>query len=679
MKKISARKIGKIKRRSIIPHIALFILALMIGVIAVAMSTSGIAAYIVEKHYVDSIFSIKGLEKDYKELLSDGQNIQMFLSTIQEDYPNFKAISIRDEQMNTVYSYGKEMDVENDTVLYSDKLELTFEDKSIFSVSDEFDETFELQEILGFKTILQVTEGVKSNNLLKEVFSIEYWAGSEWEENTRAYVLIYQSFTVNDCLFILANAALVGLMFGLFALVCLAQAIKNIVSQRRLIRYAFKDPVTGGNNYLYFNAGATKFLSSPINNNKNFALIDFSLLKFKHYCSLYGTEEGDRLLRVIDKYLKKCLKHGEIHARVNDSDFVMLIRVQNADDIPAIQSRLEEIIYNFKNKISRDNKIVGLKNVRIKSGIYIIRDESTEEWKQRRNKKNLNVDQFYIKAGIAKNLLSEEESIKFYNHDMLEMEKWEQKVEDKMQEALDKEEFSVYIQPKYNPTTHKLAGGEALVRWISPEEGIIPPFKFIPIFEKTGFVTKLDDYMISHTAKLQSQWLSEGKKIVPVSVNVSRAHFAQSDLAEHIRDLVDAYPLPHEYIEIELTESAFFDDKNALLSTVKKLQEYGFEVSMDDFGAGYSSLNSLKDLPLNVLKLDAEFFRGEDAGERGKIVVAQAISLAKQLNMRIVAEGVEKEEQVNFLASKDCDMIQGYYFDKPMPAEEYVTRMETNA
>ena len=155
----------------------------MIGVIAVAMSTSGIAAYIVEKHYVDSIFSIKGLEKDYKELLSDGQNIQTFLSTIQEDYPNFKAISIQDEQMNTVYSYGKEMDVENDTVLYSDKLELTFEDKSIFSVSDEFEETFELQEILGLKTIIQVTEGVKSNNLLKEVFSIEYWAGSEWEEN----------------------------------------------------------------------------------------------------------------------------------------------------------------------------------------------------------------------------------------------------------------------------------------------------------------------------------------------------------------------------------------------------------------------------------------------------------------------------------------------------------------
>ena len=170
-------------------------------------------------------------------------------------------------------------------------------------------------------------------------------------------------------------------------------------------------------------------------------------------------------------------------------------------------------------------------------------------------------------------------------------------------------------------------------------------------------------------------WLDQGYKCVPVSVNVSRAHFIEKDLAEQILRMVDEAGCPHNLIEIELTESAFFDDKKAMIETIKKLKSYGFAVSMDDFGAGYSSLNSLKDMPLDVLKLDADFFRGEDAGERGQIVVSEAIRLGKSLNMRIVAEGVEDKEQVEFLASQGCDMIQGYYYAKPMPKNDYMSRM----
>ena len=245
--------------------------------------------------------------------------------------------------------------------------------------------------------------------------------------------------------------------------------------------------------------------------------------------------------------------------------------------------------------------------------------------------------------------------------------------------ALKNEEFQVYLQPKYSPTEAKLVGAEALVRWISPQDGFISPGKFIPIFEENGFITQLDDYMISHVAKLQAEWKIRGKKAVPVSVNVSRAHFAQEGLAEHICQLVDAYGPLHELIELEVTESAFFDDKDVLVETVKQLKDYGFRVSMDDFGAGYSSLNSLKDIPLDVLKLDGEFFRGEDDDGRGAIVVREAIQLARSLNMRVVAEGVEKKEQVDFLAGQGCDMIQGFYFAKPMPVKEFEDKVEKDA
>ena len=240
-----------------------------------------------------------------------------------------------------------------------------------------------------------------------------------------------------------------------------------------------------------------------------------------------------------------------------------------------------------------------------------------------------------------------------------------------MDAALANREFQVYLQPKVNASQGELAGAEALVRWIHPKEGFIPPNKFIPIFEQNGFILKLDDYMLEEIAKQQAQWMAQGKKIVPISVNVSRAHFTREDLAQHICNIVDKYHVPHNVIELELTESAFFDDKKVLLNTVKQLRDAGFLVSMDDFGSGYSSLNSLKELQLDVLKLDADFFRGADSQERGLLIVSEVIDLAKKLNMKIVAEGIESREQVDFLIEQECDLIQGYYFAKPMPIREF--------
>ena len=257
----------------------------------------------------------------------------------------------------------------------------------------------------------------------------------------------------------------------------------------------------------------------------------------------------------------------------------------------------------------------------------------------------------------------------------MDEKKWIDAVTERQEKAIENEEFVVYYQPKYDPKTRKLRGAEALIRWNSPDLGFVSPGKFIPIFEKNGFITKIDHYMLTHVAADQKAWLDQGLDCVTVSVNVSRAHFIESDLAEQIRGIVDQAGTPRHLIEIELTESAFFDDKNAMISTIQKLKEYGFKVSMDDFGAGYSSLNSLKDMPLDVLKLDAEFFRGETEGGRGEIVVSEAIKLAKKLNMHTVAEGVEDKAQVEFLAKQDCDMIQGFIFSKPLPKNEYKERI----
>lgn len=272
---------------------------------------------------------------------------------------------------------------------------------------------------------------------------------------------------------------------------------------------------------------------------------------------------------------------------------------------------------------------------------------------------------------VGREILGAEAQFAVFDEQILQEQLWQNKVESTMEEALLNKEFQIYLQPKYNPVTEKPIGAEALVRWVSPEDGIISPGQFIPIFEENGFITRLDDYMVSELAKLQSEWKLQGKKLIPISVNVSRANFTKENLAQHICQLVDAYGAEHAYIELEVTESAFFGDKELLQKIIRELKMYGFRVSMDDFGAGYSSLNSLKDLAVDVLKLDMDFFRGDDMGQRGEIVIKEAIRLAKKLNMQVVAEGIEQKHQVEFLAEQGCDMIQGFYFAKPMPVEEF--------
>ncbi|MDE6969782.1 MAG: EAL domain-containing protein, partial [Eubacterium sp.] len=283
------------------------------------------------------------------------------------------------------------------------------------------------------------------------------------------------------------------------------------------------------------------------------------------------------------------------------------------------------------------------------------------------------INQTYHFASAARDSMrgKEGEYMKVFDQQILQEQLWKHKVEEKMEAALLNGEFQLYLQPKYHPVTEKILGAEALVRWISEEDGMIPPNRFIPVFEENGFITRLDDYMISEVAKLQSEWKINGQKQIPVSVNISRVHFVKEDLAEHICHLVDGYGADHALIELELTESAFFGNKKLLQTILKKLKMCGFCLAIDDFGAGYSSLNSLKDLPIDVLKLDMDFFRGEDTLQRGEIVVKETIRLAKALDMKIVAEGIEKKEQVEFLAEQDCDMIQGFYFAKPMPVDQF--------
>ncbi|MBO4628903.1 MAG: EAL domain-containing protein [Treponema sp.] len=454
-------------------------------------------------------------------------------------------------------------------------------------------------------------------------------------------------YTIDMGRFVFLSVVLV--IVFLFIYVYEHYKLVSIILQRRKIKkLIYTDSVTGGHNKEYFNTKARKMIKKR---GQRFVIVYLRMEKFRNYQTAYGIKAGDNLLEDFYKKLTELIKkRKELAAHLEKGDFVLLLHYDNEE---LLNIRMQAITQTLNDCRANQHLFFSLGACRILS-------------------RNDDIEEKISNAGAA---ISKQDnntgSVMWFDESMREEQIWERRVEDDMDRALANNEFKVYLQPKYSTKKEELSAAEALVRWIHPEYGFVSPAKFIPIFERNGFITKLDDYMLTEVSKLQAKWLEAGKKLVPISVNVSRAHFTSPDLAEHICSIVDEYKVPHEFIELELTESAFFDDKQTLLDTVKKLKEFGFKVSMDDFGAGYSSLNSLKELPLDIIKLDAQFFRDIEDKKRADLIVCDTIKLAKKLGMQIVAEGIETREQVDFLAQQHCDLIQGFYFAKPLPIDEF--------
>ncbi|MBQ6675837.1 MAG: EAL domain-containing protein [Ruminococcus sp.] len=507
-------------------------------------------------------------------------------------------------------------------------------------------------------------ELIRSN---KAFVQIPVWAKLEIPDKGQTlYLRCLITSNTQDVAYLLGMVVFFGAVLILMFIALIVMVIRSIRNIRKMRSLVFTDIKIGCKNWQWFLFHAERIASKRRYAKQGFALVDLEFVGYRRFCACNSVDEGEVILRSVYDKLRRYVDKKELCAHNAEDSFALMIKYT---DDSILKNRVDLIL-------SVLGEVVGSSTLAFHAGIYIL--PAVENGGVFAKRKNVDIESCFNNACTACATLLENEGsgLAFYNEKLIEEQRWIDTVTKMQQSALDNEEFVVYYQPKYDPRTHELRGAEALIRWQSPQYGFITPYRFIPIFEKNGFITEIDHYMISHVARDQKRWLDEGQRCVPVSVNVSRAHFIESDLAEQIRDMVDKEGTPHQYIEIELTESAFFDDKKAMINTIMKLKGYGFAVSMDDFGSGYSSLNSLKDMPLDVLKLDAEFFRGEAADtERGEAVVSEAIKLAKSLNMRTVAEGVEVKEQVEFLASQGCDMIQGYYFAKPMPGDEYRERM----
>jgi len=642
----------------------IFLITVAIPMFA-AIFTSFFFRYVVEARLLNEYKALSYMARIYEES-ADKKEALSILDKDGRDY------FIKDKDGKIVYENGENTcsDEFNEVSLFSydDSEKITLysdKEKRFIYPSHTGDVSVDLPFIFEWINENGAMHGIEAG---RESFDMPVWIAIDLEGSDETlFGKMFFSMDMADFAFIGVFVAVMGVLTVVVFILIIVYIIANSVRRKKFRKLFFMDDITGGHNWMWFLINGEKMLRRGSNKRNRYAVLDVVLVNYRNFCMCHSVAEGEDLLCQVEHTIERNLSKDEMCAHYASANFAVLLKVTNEE---LLKSRVTEFI-------KRLEKIDDVHRFSFRIGVDII-DVSVDANGKPVRRKNIDLEKEYNNACAARVTLegTDESGAAYFNDELVAEQKWVDMVQEKQKSAILNEEFKVYYQPKYDPNTNKLSGAEALIRWDSPDYGFKGPGQFIPIFEKNGFITEIDHYMLKHVARDQKKWLDEGLKCVPVSVNVSRAHFIESDLAEQIRDIVDNEGTPHDLIEIELTESAFFDDKNALINTINKLKSYGFVVSMDDFGSGYSSLNSLKDMPLDVLKLDAEFFRGENRGKRGEIVVSEAIKLAKSLNMRTVAEGVEEKEQVDFLAGQGCDMIQGYFFAKPMPAADYEERMK---
>lgn len=383
------------------------------------------------------------------------------------------------------------------------------------------------------------------------------------------------------------------------------------------------------------------------------AFIHFDIDRFKMISTLYGEMEGNRLLTNVSYAIRIVMdEYGNAnYGRIAGDVFGICMVYEKVEDIYDALERIREQI----------NKYTVQYYFQTCAGIYLIED------------RKMDVSEIYHNASIAaaqckENYMTHEA---LYTEDLRESLRREQHIIDEMDKALQDEQFTIYFQPKYEIKGHGFGGAEALVRWKKPDGTMVLPGEFVPIFEKNGFITKLDYYVWEKVCQFLRKELDEGREPAPISVNVSRVNLYNPKFLETLINLVEKYKIPPKYLHLELTEGIFSDSEKVIRDAVKYLHKAGFTILMDDFGSGYSSLNVLKDVDLDVLKIDMKFFSEGETEEKGEKIIASVIQMAEALDMTVIAEGVENQHQVDFLTSLGCNYIQGYYFAKPMPEEQY--------
>lgn len=437
--------------------------------------------------------------------------------------------------------------------------------------------------------------------------------------------------------------------------------LKQMEKQRQEEEAEYKsrfDRLTGMMNYSYFTSEVEQYVK--VHSGQKFVILYTDFTNFKYLNETYGYNEGNRILKEYADFLKD--EPGIFHARITADTFVSLY----------VANDMEQLKERFIGRAEQFCEVAHQYYTQCKLGITA----GIEFVDIAQDSIALTIDN----ANMARKSLKKDGSVQVavYTTEMRKEQQKQMEIVSRMTEALENREFRVYLQPKMDMFTDKIIGAEALVRWFKPDGSMVSPGEFIPIFEENGFVTQLDFEMMRQVLDMQQNRLQEGKPVVKISVNFSRKHQEDQTYLKRLDELMGQYNVPAEAIEIEITESVFMQDLAPLTDSIIQLKKRGFSVSIDDFGAGYSSLNVLSKIKADIVKLDRQFLLDVEM-EKDNFTsefLQLLINMIKQLGFKVLAEGVETEEQVNLLKNAGCRFAQGFYYARPMPVDEFLAFLD---
>lgn len=462
---------------------------------------------------------------------------------------------------------------------------------------------------------------------------------------SNAYVYDIDQFTSHSIL------AIAGISILLFSTLLGAVYLS---SMKKISDIEYVDPVTRGFTKSRFDQEIKEIITEYL----PFAYVVLDIRKFKLINDLTGSDGGDEVLRHVYHCITKNLHAGEFAARLQADYFEIMLETRDKKLISKRLLGIAEDINSF-NKYRETPYYLP-----IDCGIYIV-EKTTDDLVIIRDRAN-SARKSNKESGQAHHLCS----CIFYD-DIVRLQMVQEKeIDNNMEKALEAEEFIVYLQPKVDIKTNKVVGAEALIRWNSPVMGFLSPDKFIPYFEKTGFIVRLDEYVFKKVCHQMRKWIDEGKTPIPISVNLSRRDIFDKKYIKRYKKIQQHYAIPAQLLEIEFTETLFFENLELLKDAIKDVHDAGYLCSIDDFGSGYSSLALLKEVPVDILKLDRVFFN-DVSNSRGDKVIEHIIALARDLDMITIAEGIETREQVDMLKLMHCDLIQGYVYYRPMCIENF--------
>ena len=414
------------------------------------------------------------------------------------------------------------------------------------------------------------------------------------------------------------------------------------------------DSMTGLYNSETFYRKAAEIIND--NPDDRFVIISIDVDRFRLINDRYGIEAGNRTLETVGKTIREVSPKDSIAKRYQGDVFSVLLKYETDQDLVQYMSKLSTAV--------RSARVVPM-SLSLTYGIYKVSDRDIPI--------RLMCDRARaVKKQVKGNALT---NYAVYD-DVIRLKLREQaEIEEEMNAALANKEFVMFLQPQIDLKTGKLCGAEALVRWKHPIKGILVPAQFLALFESNGFITRMDMYIWELACKYIRD-LQERGIYMPISVNISRVHIGNTNLSDLLMDLVRKYGIEPRYLELEITENLFMEDVEELFAEMGALKKCGFNIMMDDFGSGYSSLNMLRNAPVDTLKIDRFFLDEIMSTDRGKIIVEASVRMAKQLGLQVIAEGVETKDQLDFLTSIDCDVVQGFYYSRPIPPEEFELFME---